>query len=247
MNPAEFQNIAAAEQEMWWFAGMRQILEAWIARLPGDRLTDVLEAGCGTGYLSQWLARRYGWRMFPVDLDEAGLRYGLEAGLPRLVQTDIARLPYRDACFDGLVSLDVLVHFPRGGEREALREFARVLRPGGKLILRVSALDILRSRHSQFAGEKQRFDAARLRGVLEETGFRVLDLSAANSLLLPVALLKFRVWEEWTQQAPRSGVEMPGQLLNRLLRLPLEIEAGWIRMGGRFPIGQSLLVLAEKS
>ncbi|MBM3740630.1 MAG: class I SAM-dependent methyltransferase, partial [Acidobacteria bacterium] len=51
--------------------------------------------------------------------------------------------------------MDVLVHMPPGGEDTPMREVARVLRPGGLLALRVSALDILRSRHSAFAHERQ--------------------------------------------------------------------------------------------
>lgn len=246
MNPAEFENIARAEAEMWWFAGMRKILEAWVGRLPEDRFGAVLEGGCGTGYMSRWLGQRFGWRMFPVDLDFAGLRHGMKDGVPRMAQCDISKIPYREASFDAVVSLDVLVHFPRGGEAAALREFHRVLRPGGKLILRVSALDVLRSRHSIFAEERQRFTSGRIVEAVTGAGFRVLDCSYANSLLLPVAWFKFRVWEELTRQAPQSGVEVPSGWLNWALRMPLELEAAWLKRGGRFPLGQSLLVLAEK-
>lgn len=246
MNPAEFQNIARAEEEMWWFAGMRAILTAWVGRLGAPPVGKVLEGGCGTGYMSRWMAKQFGWQMFPVDLDFAGLAYGQQEGVPRLTQADVSRLPFGDGLFDAVVSLDVLVHFPRRGERAALAEFTRVLKPGGKLILRVSALDVLRSRHSEFAMERQRFTRDRLTEEVRRAGLRVLDVSYANSLLLPVALAKFRLWEPLTRQAPQSGVEVPGAPLNWLLRQPLEAEAAWLRWGGSFPVGQSLLLLGEK-
>jgi SAM-dependent methyltransferase len=66
-------------------------------------------------------------------------------------------LPFRDGCFDALLSLDVLVHFEAGEEARVIEEFAQVLRPGGLLIVRVAALNILRSRHSEFIRESQRF------------------------------------------------------------------------------------------
>ena len=247
MNPAEFEHIARSEDQMWWFVGMRKILEAWLTRLPGQRFDRVLEAGCGTGYMSGWLSRRYGWRMFPVDLSFKGLCFARDMGLKRLAQADIACLPYGDRQFDAVVSLDVLAHLDRGGEAAALKEFLRVLRPGGKLIVRTSALDSLRSRHTEFAHERQRFTARRLRQAVESAGFQVLELSYANSLLLPVAWFKFRVWEALTTLTPQSGVEVPGAILNRLLQIPLGLEALWLRWGGRFPLGQSLLVIAEKS
>ena len=246
MNPAEFENIARAEDEMWWFAGMRKILEAWIGRLPEAKFERVLEAGCGTGYMSNWLAERYGWKMFPVDLDFAGLSFGRASGVSRMVQTDISRLPYEDEAFDAVVSLDVLVHFPRGGEAAAIEEFYRVLKPGGKLILRVSALDALRSRHSIFAHERQRFTRPRIVQAVGSAGFEVLDSSYVNSLLLPVAWFKFRVWEELTRQAAQSGVGVPNAFLNHLLYCPLALEGFWLRQGGQFALGQSILVLATK-
>ncbi len=246
MNPAEFRNIARAEERMWWFVGMRGILDAWIGRLGAPSFAKVLEGGCGTGYMSRWLEGRFGWRMYPVDLDYGGLCFGNAEGIRRMTQTDITALPFADAAFDAVVSLDVLVHFPQGGEAAALGEFARVLKDGGSLILRVSALDILRSRHSAFAHERQRFTRERIAAAVEAAGFEVLERSYANSLLLPVAWFKFRVWEEWTDQEPRSGVEVPSGWLNTLLRVPLELEAWWLRRGFNLPLGQSLLVLARK-
>src|SRR5690606_20111096 len=111
-----------------------------------------------------------------------------------------------DESFDAVVSMDVVVHLPRGAEGAAFGEFARVLRPGGLLVIRTSALDVLRSRHSEFAQERQRFTRRRLIEAVSRHGIRPLRCSYANSLLMPVALFRFRVWEPLTGQAPASGV-----------------------------------------
>ena len=66
-------------------------------------------------------------------------------------------LPFAGDVFDLVLSVDVVVHLPRGEEHHAARELARVTARGGLVVLRVSALDILRSRHSEFAFERQRF------------------------------------------------------------------------------------------
>jgi SAM-dependent methyltransferase len=248
MNPAEISNIARAEETFWWYRGMRGILFGMLDPIAARRrFRSVLEAGCGTGHLSGLLAERYGWAMVPVDLDEQGVAQARREGAERPVQCDIAALPFREAAFDLIVSMDVIVHFPRGEESRAAAEFARALEPGGLLVIRVSALDVLRSRHSTFAHERQRFTKARLIALLRAHGFTVLRCTYANSLLLPVALTRFRLWEPLTRSPARSGVEPVAPWLDRLLYMPLAAEAAWIGKGRSFPLGQSLIAIAEKA
>src|SRR5882762_9063024 len=108
MNPAEFANIAQAEQDFWWYRGMRRILFGLLDPLvAGQRVGRALEAGCGTGYFAQTLAKRYGFPVFPVDLEWEGLRRGRRLGVERLAQADITSLPFADGAFDLVLSLDV--------------------------------------------------------------------------------------------------------------------------------------------
>jgi SAM-dependent methyltransferase len=247
MNPAEFANIAAAERDFWWYRGMRRILFAMIdPYLAGRKVRRALEGGSGAGFLSHVLQVERGLPVVPLDLGWEGLEYGRSLGLRDQVQGNLAELPFADGAFDLVLSLDVIVHFPRGEEHRAARELARVLAPGGLLALRVSALDILRSRHSEFAFERQRFTRRRLMGLVAGCGIRVLRCTYANSLLLPVALARFRLWEPLFRKPPASGVKPVAPWLDRLLSLPLRIESSWIASGRGFPLGQSLVLIGEK-
>ena len=247
MNPAEFANIARAEQDFWWYRGMRRILFRLLDPVvEGRRLGRVLEAGCGTGHFAKGLKERYGFPVFAIDLGWEGLRHGKVLGVEQLAQADISALPFPDGAFDMAVSLDVIVHFPRGQEDAPVRELARVLAPGGILAIRVSALDVLRSRHSQFAHERQRFTRRRLIGLAEKHGLEVTRCTYANSLLAPVAFAKFRVIEPLLRSKPQSGVRAVSPWLDRLLFLPLKWESRWIGAGRDLPVGQSLILLARK-
>jgi SAM-dependent methyltransferase len=247
MNPAEFANIAKSEETLWWYRGMKQILFRLLDPIARERrFSRVMEGGCGTGYLSKVLAERYQWPMYPVDLGWEGLRHGKSMGVPRLAQADISGLPFPDAAFDLVLSMDVLVHFPLGAEMAAFRELARTLSSGGYFVIRVSALDVLRSRHSMFAGEKQRFTRGRLIRSAAECGIDVIRCTYANSFLLPVSLAKFRIWEPLTNAPPASGVEPVAPWLDHALHLPLALEAACIGAGMNLPLGQSLILIGRR-
>jgi SAM-dependent methyltransferase len=213
-----------------------------------DRRTfhSVAEVGCGTGHFTRQLATRYGWPMTALDLGWEGLEHGQRLGVDRMVQGDIRSLPFLNGSLDALISMDVIAHLRRGDEQRPMSEFHRVLGPGGLLVLRTAALDILRSNHSKFAQERQRFTRSRLVHLAEETGFRVVRCTSANTLLMPVALAKFRLVEPLLRGAPKSGVRPVASWLDRTLYEPLRIESKILCRGIDLPVGQSLILLAER-
>jgi SAM-dependent methyltransferase len=98
---------------------------------------SVLDLGCGVGRMTAFLASR-GARMVAVD-NAAGMLARCRArldGTPRsLVQSEASRLPVRDGSLDAAVCVGVLEHLPAAVRRAALAEMARVVRPGGRLVL----------------------------------------------------------------------------------------------------------------
>ena len=248
INPLEMANIASAEEALWWFRGMREISFALLDPVmePGG-VKRILEAGCGTGHFAAVLQKRYGADVVAVDLETEAIRYCRSRQLRYSVQASVASLPFRDAAFDLVANMDVLPHFEPGQEQRPFSELARVLRPQGFLLVRVAALRIFRSRHSEFVWERQRFKRKRLEELARGCGLRIRRLTYANFLLTPVALLKFRVYEPLTRQPPSSGVHPMWPPLDRVLYLPLAMEKVWLSWGLSLPWGQSLFLLAQKT
>jgi len=116
----------------------RARLREALAPAPGER---VLEVGPGTGYyaleMAAWLAP--GGRLDVLDLQQQMLDHTLRRaaarGLSNLVATqgDARALPYDDASFDAAYLVTVLGEIP--DQNAALRQLARVLRPGGRLVV----------------------------------------------------------------------------------------------------------------
>jgi cyclopropane fatty-acyl-phospholipid synthase-like methyltransferase len=104
---------------------------------PGQRLLDV---GCGTGTPAARAVGRSGCRAVGVTVSRAQVERG--AALVRRTELDgrlcflmseALALPFADAAFDGAWALESIFHVAeRAG---ALREIARVLRPGGRMVL----------------------------------------------------------------------------------------------------------------
>jgi SAM-dependent methyltransferase len=132
---AEYTDAGA---EAWWLKetvtwGVFGIHDAWIGDVSG---LDVVELGCGTAYVSSWLARR-GARPVAVDptasqlqiagamQEEFGLRFPL-------VRAPAERLPFADGSFDLAVSEYGAAIW--ADPYRWIPEAARVLRPGGELV-----------------------------------------------------------------------------------------------------------------
>jgi SAM-dependent methyltransferase len=95
----------------------------------------VLDAGAGTGLVSDVL-RAAGARPVAVDLSFSMLRWRA-AGRPPAAVADLSRLPLRAGAVDDAVAAFVLNHLPE--PVPALRELARVVRPGGAVLATVYA------------------------------------------------------------------------------------------------------------
>ncbi|WP_159712046.1 class I SAM-dependent methyltransferase [Geminicoccus flavidas] len=118
------------DQPLRLFPIEEPIVHRLLAALPVGR---VLDAGCGTGRHAAWLAAR-GHQVVGVDGSPAMLAKA-QAKLPgcRFKRGDLAALPVPDASVDAALCALALVHV--ADLRPALREFARVVRPGGQVVI----------------------------------------------------------------------------------------------------------------
>jgi SAM-dependent methyltransferase len=247
MERSEYTVMAAVEERHWWYGGMRAIAAALLEPLYGGRHDlRILDAGCGTGGNARFL-QRYG-QVVGVDLAAEALELGGQRLPGVLARGSVLALPFANASFDLVTSFDVLYHRAVPDERPALCEAARVLRPQGRLLLRLPAYEFLRSKHDRAVHTRRRYTAGAVQALLEAAGFIVERISYINSLLFPLPLAQ-RLIERALPALERSDsdLSLPAPLVNEALRWPLAAEAAWLAHGRSFPAGLSVVCLARKA
>ena len=144
------QNFVASGERSWardtpkW--GIWGVRESEVVMLPNDLAgKDALELGCGTAYVSSWLARR-GARVVGIDNSEAQLatarRLQREHGLDfPLLHGNAEAVPYPDASFDFAISEYGACLW--ADPHRWVPEAARLLRPGGQLHFLVNSFVLM--------------------------------------------------------------------------------------------------------
>ena len=236
---------ARAEATHFWFRGFRTFVAPVLREIAaGRRDLRMIDCGCGTGYNLTTLLQPYG-RAFAFDLTPDALRRARTSGRP-LVRADLEHIPFRSGSFDLATSFDVVQSVP--DDRRALHEMARVLKPGGYVVLNVTALELLRGDHSEVWGELRRYTPETAARLIEDAGLQVARITYLFASLVPLMLAVRRVQRMLRPfREPRgdSDLTVPPAPVNAVLTRLVSGEAALARRVA-MPFGSSLLVVARK-
>lgn len=179
------------EDKHAWFAGRtRAILKYLDAELGGQgaaSLRRVLDVGGGAGNMAHHLAH-YG-AVTNIEYNPRPIPVAQQRGVTT-VQGSGDALPFPDAAFDLVALLDTVEHIP--DELGVFAECARVLKPGGVLLVTAPAYMWLWSYNDEINAHQRRYTAGELKLKLELSGLHVSRISYNNFFLFPaVAAVRF--------------------------------------------------------
>jgi SAM-dependent methyltransferase len=230
------------ERKNWWFRSRNAVI-LWAIGKHCNEFRRYLEVGCGTGFVLEAVRAQY------EHAEVSGSEYFEEGLLHARQRVPSANFRRLDAtvmvdkeCFDVISAFDVIEHIEE--DEKVLANLARAIVPGGALMITVPQHRWLWSATDDYACHVRRYTRDELVLKVVRAGLEVEYVSSFVSLLLPLMWLS-RIRAKKVVVDPMSEFKIP-RWLNAGLEGVMDLERLLLRIGVRFPVGGSLLLVAHK-
>ncbi len=244
MNFREYGEMERRERNYWWHVGRLRIIEKECRRQTKSKRAPlkILNIGCGTGGTIRML-EQFG-TVYNVDVSDEALRLMKKNGFKNLYKVDGIDLPFEKNSFDLVAAFDVLEHIE--DDQAALKEWYRVLKRGGKVMITVPAYSWLWSGHDVSLHHFRRYTTGRLREKLKNAKFSINKATYAIAFSLPL-VAGFRLLHKMrgaAMDSETSYVDLRAPV-NTLFTKMLFAEAS-LHGITRLPAGTSVMTVGEK-
>jgi SAM-dependent methyltransferase len=180
-----------------------------------------------------------------IDISLIALGFCRKRSLTSLALASVNEIPFQSDSFDLLTSFDVLYERAVSSDQTALTEFFRVLRPDGLVFLRLPAYNWLRGQHDITIDTARRYTASQATQLLKDSGFQLLHISYANTILFPMAVAKRLLEHILPPASASSDLSVNVGVFNGLFKRILSSEAFLAAHIG-LPFGLSVIALGLK-
>jgi ubiquinone/menaquinone biosynthesis C-methylase UbiE len=236
----EYRKLAEVEDAMWYFKALNQRMLLPLKDWRG-KAAEVLDAGCGTGGLIRFLQHSEpDWSITGLDYSELACSLARERTDARIQKGSITDLPFPDEHFDIVVCADVISQVEDASK--ALSEFARVVKPGGMVVINVAAYMWMWSYHDDTCETKHRFRKSKLLQIIRACGLTPVLATYANMFIFPFVIARRKIFPP---VSPTSDVRSYSPLVENLFGTFAKLEYQLISDGRNLPTGSSVFIAAR--
>ena len=247
-----FRAYAELEAEHFWFKTRARLIADLMSRYSNKSSQNLklLEIGCGTGFLADYLSKTIKINILATDIHIEGLQLAKNRN-PELDlrQMDATDIPFLEQ-FDNVGIFDVLEHIPN--HEKVLREIYRSLKPSGLLFISVPQYMWMWSDHDVAAKHERRYTKKELQNLLSASGFDVERATSFVCLLFPLMIISryLRKFSSKTNAATDVSSEYGelnlNKVVNRILTFVNLVEVYLVKFNLNMPFGGSLVMIARK-
>ena len=242
MDKAAYGVESSIEADHWWFVGRRRLLAKEIAVLGVGSDARVLDVGTSSG-TNLRLLRDIGFRnVTGLDSSEEAIRFCAEKGLGTVRQGDVCAMPFADASFDLILATDIIEHVE--DDATALAEIARVLVPGGSLLLTVPTFPSIWGLQDRVSQHHRRYRLKPLLEAIVAAGIEPACGYYFNYVLFVPIFVARRAIDLFGIDL-QSENEVNSPMINRILSAVFSFDIATAPIL-RPPFGVSALVIAKR-
>ena len=246
---ASFEKLYNVEEKNFWFKSRNKVIQSLFKKYLGaKKQAEVLEIGCGTGYVLSGLRNRFpSYSLMGSEIHLKGIEFAKKR-LPKVefIQLDATKIPFKEK-FDAVGAFDVLEHIEE--DVEVMRNVYKSLKKEGLFFISVPQYMFMWSRADDIAFHKRRYTRSEMKQKLESVGFEVEYISSFVFSLFPLMYISRKLKKEEEnneiKEEDLNEFNIP-PFVNSVFLAFMKIDEFLIKNGAKLPFGGSVIAVARK-
>ena len=244
----EYIKMSNVEHEHWWYKSLRElVLDTINKEFHQKRDISILDAGCGTGGLMNFLINNQLTTIEGFDLSSTAIDIAKEKGLNVSIG-DLAQYKHNNKKYDVIISNDTMYFFSLDEQKKILDEFYKSLNYNGIVILNLPYSNIFSGMHDKAVGIQQRFTRKMVNDMIDFKKYNIVRKTYWPFVLSPIILVtrSFQKLKLFLNKDIKieSDIAMPSNLVNSILYRLVAIENRYLP---KKPIGSSLFLVLKRT
>jgi SAM-dependent methyltransferase len=234
------------ECDHWWYKSLHGLVLSTIKNQFICKNISILDAGCGTGGLLEYLrAHRYNI-LEGFDISTKAVSFARSKQL-NIKLKDLKTYKQKNSTYDVIISNDTMYFFELNDQKGILEEFYKSLNNNGIVILNLPSFNFFKGIHDEAVGIKNRFKKSMVYDMIDKSKYEIVKEVYWPFLLSPIIFIvrflqRIRLIIN-KNQSIKSDLDLPIDFVNKALFKIVKLEN---YLFPSKPFGSSLFIVLRK-